>query len=73
MTHDEMAAELRKAGWRIEPPLTQENCKHINTRGYSAQGCDGSSSSETYCLDCGATWGHKTPPDPNYRPAILHN
>lgn len=48
----DMAAELRKAGWRVSPPLTQANCKHPNTRGSAQCGPTGFIS-EWWCLDCG--------------------
>jgi len=60
MTNEEMAAELTKAGWRVQPPLTQANCPHTNMRGTMSTGIDGSGSSDMYC-DCGyrskRSWG----------------
>lgn len=59
-THEEMAAELTRAGWRVKPPLTQENCPHYNKLGSLYMAHDGSGSSETRCPDCGqvskSTW-----------------
>jgi hypothetical protein len=52
MTDDEMVATLRAKGWRIQPPLTQENCPHHNTRGSCGAGAGGYKS-EWWCLDCG--------------------
>lgn len=69
MTHEEMAAELTRAGWRVKPPLTQENCPHYNQRGSLSMAYDGSGSSEMYCPDCG--WVSKSvwPPRP---PEMTH-
>lgn len=53
MTNEEMAAELRKAGWRIQEPLTQANCKHPNMVGSGGVGSDGSGFTESRCLACG--------------------
>lgn len=61
MTNEEMAAELRKAGWRVEEPLTQTNCKHPNMQGSGGVSCDGSGYQESYCMACGyrsrSEWG----------------
>lgn len=53
MTNEEMAAELRKAGWRVQEPLTQANCRHPDMRGGGGLSCDGSGFSESYCMACG--------------------
>lgn len=52
MTDDEMAAALRAKGWRIQPPLTQDNCPHHNQRGSCGMGTAGYIS-EWWCMDCG--------------------
>lgn len=61
---EEMAAELRKAGWRVEEPLTQQNCEHPHMRGSGGLGCDGSGYSERYCPDCGYRSRHEWGPKP---------
>lgn len=75
MTHDEMAAELRLHGWRIQPPLTQENCPHLNQRGNLFMSCDGSGGSEMCCPDCGqvskSSWGARSTPLPLWQNATL--
>lgn len=53
MTNEEMAAELRKAGWRVQEPLTPQNCPHQRMQGSGAMGCDGSGSLDQWCPDCG--------------------
>jgi hypothetical protein len=64
MTNDEMATELRKAGWRVEEPLTQANCKHPNMQGTGGVSSDGSGHIESYCVACGFKnnngWGPTT-------------
>lgn len=35
MTNEKMATELRKAGWRVQPPLTVANCEHPRRQGMS--------------------------------------
>jgi len=61
MTNEEMASELRKAGWRVEEPLTQANCKHPRMAGSGGISEDGSGYQESYCLACGyrnrTEWG----------------
>jgi len=61
MTNEEMASELRKAGWRVDEPLTQANCKHPNMRGSGGMSADGSGHQESYCMACGYSqrieWG----------------
>lgn len=61
MTHEEMAAKLRRAGWRIQPPLTQENCPHHFRTGSGGMSTDGSGFSESFCPACGlrtkSEWG----------------
>lgn len=52
MTDEQMAAALRARGWRVRPPLTQDNCPHTNTRGSIQCGVDGFVS-EWWCIDCG--------------------
>ncbi len=52
MTNEEMAAELRKAGWRVHEPLTKANCKHPRRVGSGFVGSDGSSNMSWYCPDC---------------------
>jgi len=75
MTNEEMATELRKAGWRVTEPLTQANCKHPNMRGSGGLSCDGSGFSEKHCPACGyrsrSEWG----PRKDYKPLdmILQN
>jgi hypothetical protein len=51
MQEQEMAAALISKGWRVQPPLTQENCQHIQ--------CSGIGNTKTltwYCHDCGKVW-----------------
>lgn len=66
MTHDEMATELRNAGWLVQPPLTQENCPHPNQRGNISMGYDGSGSSDMYCPDCGKVSKSSWPARPDF-------
>lgn len=64
MTNEEMAAELRKAGWRVQEPLTQANCKHPNMQGSGGVSVDGSGHSRSFCPACGYSqrfeWGPRT-------------
>jgi hypothetical protein len=53
MTHEDMARELQAAGWRVQPPLTQENCKHELKSGNGGLSSDGSGFSEWSCPACG--------------------
>jgi hypothetical protein len=73
MTNEEMAAELRKAGWRVQEPLTQANCKHRNMQGSGGISCDGSGFSESRCMACGyhsrSEWG----PPPGYTLPLMQN
>lgn len=62
MTHEEMAAELTKAKWRVSPPITQDTCSHPNLQGMGSMGCDGSSTMESHCPVCGYKSKHVTPP-----------
>lgn len=61
MTHEEMAAELRSAGWRVSEPLTQVNCKHPLMHGSGGMSSDGSGFQESFCPACGyrsrTEWG----------------
>jgi hypothetical protein len=66
MKLEEMAAELRKAGWTVEEPITQANCKHPNMRGSGGIGCDGSGYSESYCTRCGYRSRHEWGPKPGF-------
>lgn len=59
MTLDEMATCLRKAGWRVEPPLTQENCLHKEKFGLGGINTDGSGYLDLTCEACGKRW-HRT-------------
>lgn len=59
MTLEEMAADLRKAGWRVEPPLTQENCPHKEKFGSGGINTDGSGYLDLTCKACGKRW-HRT-------------
>lgn len=61
MTHEDMAAELRVAGWRVQPPLTQENCPHLRNPGSAGINYDGSGYSEWWCADCGKHVRHEWP------------
>ncbi len=61
---EEAAGLLRSHKWRVEPPLTPENCKHPRRIGTGSMGCDGSSESTTYCPDCGYSAKYSTPPQP---------
>lgn len=69
MTNEEMAAELRKAGWRVDEPITQANCEHPQMTGSGGMSCDGSGYQESFCLICGyrsrSEWG------PTVRPQLL--
>jgi hypothetical protein len=73
VTLEEMAAELRKAGWRVSEPITQSNCTHPNMRGSGGLSCDGSGYQEHYCLLCGfrsrSEWG----PKPGYVAPLPQN
>jgi hypothetical protein len=55
MTNEEMAAALRRAGWRVQPPLTKENCRHPRKFGSGSIGSDGASRMTWYCPDCYAS------------------
>jgi hypothetical protein len=65
MTNEEMAAALRKAGWRVSEPLTPKNCKHPRKQGRGQIGSDGSSKLSWYCPDCHASDSFETPPNPD--------
>lgn len=53
MTLEEMAAELRKSGWTVDPPWSPETCKHINKSGHGSLLPDGSTSWAWRCGACG--------------------
>jgi len=72
MTNEEMAAELRKAGWRVDEPLTMANCKHPNMRGSSGMSCDGSGHQESYCMACGFRSRHEWGPTMTTQPIPLN-
>ena len=55
MKPEQMAKELTALGWRVAPPLTQDNCSHENKRGRGSVSCDGSSIAEWHCTACGKT------------------
>lgn len=61
MTNEEMAAELSRAGWRVQPPLTQENCKHERKNGWGHIRGDGTSRTEWTCQDCFKTGVWESP------------
>lgn len=73
MTNEEMAAELRKAGWRVQEPLTKANCRHPHMRGSSGLSCDGSGYSCSVCPDCGYRSEHNWPPRENYIAPLPQN
>lgn len=64
MTHEEMAAELTRAGWRVRAPITKETCKHSMRIGSGMIGSDGSSKSSWYCPECGDSGHSETPSRP---------
>lgn len=55
MTPEQMADALKALGWIVEPPITQETCKHPThmVRGSVSSSFDGSGHSEWTCLRCG--------------------
>ncbi len=61
MTNEEMAAELIKAGWRVQSPLTKANCKHPRKQGSGMLGSDGSSKMSWFCPDCGDSHEFSSP------------
>jgi hypothetical protein len=63
MTLEEMAAELRSRGWKVDPPLTQGTCPHL--RCYSTGSVSSAGShTETTCFDCGKRWVFDSAPPP---------
>jgi hypothetical protein len=50
---EKAVALLQSAGWRIQPPLTQENCQHPHKYGSGSISSDGSGYSEWSCPACG--------------------
>lgn len=68
MTHEEMAAELRKAGWRVKEPLTPKNCRHPGMLGSGGINTDGSGYSKSRCPDCGYTSEHNWGVSADYDP-----
>lgn len=64
MTPEQMAAELRNAGWIVSAPITQENCRHPMMVGSCGMSCDGSGFSDLMCNACGyrskMQWGPKS-------------
>jgi hypothetical protein len=73
MTNEEMAAELRKAGWSVQEPITQANCTHPNMHGAGGISCDGSGYSESYCMRCGYRSRNDWGPKKDYKPLIPMN
>jgi len=73
MTHEEMAAELRKAGWEVSEPITQANCPHHDMRGSGGLSFDGSGYSESYCTRCGYRSRYDWGPRPGVKPIIPRN
>lgn len=75
MTDEEMAKALKVKGWRVKPPLTPANCRHLNMIGSGSIGADGSSHFEGRCSDCGYSYSHSTPPRSGLMPLdmILRN
>jgi hypothetical protein len=73
MTNEEMAAELRKAGWQIQEPITQANCPHPTMSGSGGIGCDGSGYSESYCHRCGYRSREEWGPSPNAKLPLIQN
>lgn len=56
--HESMARDLRAAGWRVEPPLTQDACKHPHATGTGRVSAAGGAYSWT-CPDCGKSGGQE--------------
>ena len=52
MTNEEMATELRRAGWIVTPPIDRKTCRHPRKSGNGMVSSDGSSSYSWYCPDC---------------------
>lgn len=73
MKLDEMAAELRKAGWRVEEPLTQLNCTHPRMHGSGGISEDGSGYQESFCPACGYRARNEWGPKPGYKPLLPQN
>lgn len=71
MTADEMAAELSRRGWRVYPPLTQDNCPHRRKLGGGQMNVDGSGYTEFYCPDCGKSGSHSWPAAPKFSDQIF--
>lgn len=65
MTHEDMARKLQAAGWRVQPPLTPENCKHERRTGSGSACSDGSGHMEWSCPDCGKHECIEFPPNPD--------
>ena len=61
MTDEEMATALRAKGWRVQVPLTKENCKHPNRIGTGMLCSSGASRMSWYCRDCGASYEYESP------------
>lgn len=52
MTKDEMMRALEGMGYRVSPPLTQDNCPHERTTGQGGVGPTGWFLEST-CMACG--------------------
>lgn len=61
-----MARKLRAAGWRVEPPLTHDNCAHPHATGSGGLSAAGGHYTWT-CRTCGKTerreWRSPSRPD----------
>jgi hypothetical protein len=73
MTDDEMLTALRAKGYRIQPPIDQNTCKHPRMRGQGSMSSNGASKSSGFCPDCLYSYEHETPGDPNYLEPISQN
>lgn len=60
MNLNEMAHELRNAGWWVEPPVTMDTCPHTWAEGQGGMNSDGSGYYTWRCRRCGGrrhtTW-----------------
>ena len=66
MTDEDMITALRTKGYLVKAPIDQKTCPHHNKRGTGMISANGASRTDWYCPDCGASYHHETPGDPNY-------
>ena len=64
MTHQEMAAELARAGWTVKAPVDPKTCAHEMRQGRGWFCADGSSEYDWWCQICGASGKSVTPKRP---------